>query len=111
MSIRDDLLKRRTELSITKQALLKRRLQRTETVVPAATLPPISKRPADRAIPLSLAQQRIWFLQELEPENPFYNELTAVRLSGPLNLAALSSAARATVQRHEILGTTFSRSE
>src|ERR1700675_3208598 len=109
MSIRDDLLKRRTELSAAKQTLLKKRLQRSETDRSAATPPPISKCSPAMAVPLSFAQQRLWFIQELEPENTAYNELIAVRLSGSLHLPALTAAVREVVRRHEILRTTFSR--
>ena len=109
MSIREDLLKRRAGLSAGKQALLKKRLSLAEVEPVQPMLPPIIKRATTAAIPLSFAQQRLWFIQELEPENPFYNELTAVRLSGPLNLPALTAAIREVVRRHEILRTTFSR--
>ncbi|AXO88719.1 non-ribosomal peptide synthetase [Pseudomonas parafulva] len=58
-------------------------------------------------IPLSYAQQRMLFLWQLEPHSSFYNVPTAVRLDGPLNLAALTRALEALVQRHEILRTRF----
>ncbi len=58
-------------------------------------------------IPLSFAQQRLWFLDQLVPNNPFYNVPVAVRLTGSLNLAALSQTFNELVQRHEALRTTF----
>ncbi len=58
-------------------------------------------------IPLSYAQQRMLFLWQLEPHSSFYNVPTAVRLDGPLNLAALTRALEALVQRHESLRTRF----
>ena len=43
----------------------------------------------DGPIPLSFAQQRLWFIDQWEPGNPFYNMLSLARLTGHLNLAAL----------------------
>ncbi|MBV8882381.1 MAG: AMP-binding protein, partial [Chroococcidiopsidaceae cyanobacterium CP_BM_RX_35] len=57
--------------------------------------------------PVSFAQQRLWFLEQLVPGNPFYNVPTAVRLSGPLNLSALEQTFNEIVRRHEALRTTF----
>lgn len=60
-----------------------------------------------RQFPLSFAQQRLWFLDQLDPGNPAYNILIAVQLAGYLNRAALAEALNAIVQRHEALRTTF----
>ncbi|MEO0869237.1 MAG: condensation domain-containing protein, partial [Cyanobacteria bacterium J06642_11] len=57
--------------------------------------------------PLSFAQQRLWFLQQLEPDNPFYNERGFLQLTGSLDIAALEQSVNQIVQRHEILRTTF----
>ena len=58
--------------------------------------------------PLSFAQQRLWFLNELDGESAFYNLTWAVRLRGELNVHALREAIRIIVNRHETLRTTFS---
>ncbi|MCP4662995.1 MAG: amino acid adenylation domain-containing protein, partial [bacterium] len=58
-------------------------------------------------VPLSFAQQRLWFLDRLVPENPFYNMPVALRLQGPLDVAALRRAFDEMVRRHEPLRTTF----
>ena len=73
---------------------------------PSAGLP---IRPVARSgeLPLSFAQQRYWFLQQLEPHNPVYNVCFAVRLAGQLDLRALEQSLQAVVQRHEALRTTF----
>ena len=57
--------------------------------------------------PLSFAQQRLWFLDQLEPNSAFYNIPAAVRLSGPLNLAALERTFTEIIRRHEALRTRF----
>lgn len=57
--------------------------------------------------PVSFAQQRLWFLEQLVPDNPFYNAPTALRLTGSLNVAALSTTFNEIVYRHEALRTTF----
>jgi amino acid adenylation domain-containing protein/non-ribosomal peptide synthase protein (TIGR01720 family) len=63
--------------------------------------------PGDRPAPLSFAQQRLWFLAQLEPENPAYNLAAAVQLTGRLNIAALRQSFACLVQRHEPLRTAF----
>ena len=57
--------------------------------------------------PTSLAQQRLWFLNQLEPDSPAYNITFAVRISGDLKVCALERSLQALVNRHEILRTTF----
>ncbi|GAA0971897.1 hypothetical protein GCM10009555_024030 [Acrocarpospora macrocephala] len=56
-------------------------------------------------LPMSFAQNRIHFLQELRPDSPTYNNIEAVRLRGHLDTEALRSAVAATVARHEVLRT------
>lgn len=58
-------------------------------------------------IPLSFAQQRLWFLDQLIPNNPFYNIPLALHLTGSLNQAALEQTFNEIVRRHEALRTTF----
>src|SRR5829696_4938869 len=57
--------------------------------------------------PLSFAQQRLWFLDQLEPGNPVYNLPTGVRLRGPLQLSALEQSLNEIIRRHEALRTRF----
>lgn len=70
-------------------------------------LPPIEGVSRDRELPLSFAQQRLWFLDQLEPGNPFYNISRSVRLKGSLNVAALEQSLNEIVRRHEVLRTSF----
>ena len=73
--------------------------------------PPLVKAPRDGQgvirLPLSFAQQRLWFIDQLEPGNTIYNCPGAVRLEGRLNLEALELALNEIVRRHEVLRTRF----
>jgi len=68
---------------------------------------PIAPVPRDGELPLSFAQQRLWFIDQLEPGGSVYNFPAAVRLKGPLNVAALKQSLDEIVKRHEALRTTF----
>ncbi|MGB9179571.1 MAG: condensation domain-containing protein, partial [Pyrinomonadaceae bacterium] len=57
--------------------------------------------------PLSFAQQRLWFMHLLEPASPAYNLPSAIRLEGPLDLAALRQTLDEVISRHEVLRTSF----
>lgn len=61
--------------------------------------------------PASFAQQRLWFLNRLVPDNPYYNIVTAMRISGPLDRDALNWSVEQLTGRHESLRTTFSEGE
>ena len=68
---------------------------------------PISPRDAGEPLALSYAQQRQWFLWQLEPQGSAYNVPVALRLKGELDIEALRSSFQALIERHEILRTTF----
>lgn len=73
----------------------------------------ISRRPLERgphgpAAPVSSAQRRLWFLQELETESTAYHMGESFRIDGPLDTTALTAAVAALAQRHESLRTRFS---
>lgn len=70
---------------------------------------PILPVPRDRPLPLSLAQEYLWLLTELDPDTAAYNIPAAVRLSGPLDVAALEQSLNEIVRRHETLRTTFTK--
>ena len=76
-------------------------------VAGAAAAPAIPVRPRDGQLPMSFAQQRLWFLAEFEPDSAEYLTPTALRLRGRLDVPALSAAFTALVARHESLRTTF----
>jgi len=62
-------------------------------------------------IPLSFAQERLWFFDQLEPGNPFYNLCGAVRVTGQLNAEALRQSIEKIIERHEVLRTAFAAVE
>ncbi|MFB7876377.1 non-ribosomal peptide synthase/polyketide synthase [Nocardia sp. NPDC056064] len=72
-----------------------------------AQLPVLTARPRPALVPLSPAQQRIWFLNRFDPAAPGYNMPFVVRLRGTTDLPALLAALRAVVDRHEALRTVF----
>ncbi len=63
--------------------------------------------PRHEHLPLCLAQERLWFLEQLEPGNPFYNVPIAVHLTGKLNAATLEQSLNEIIKRHESLRTSF----
>ncbi|HEY5854408.1 MAG TPA: amino acid adenylation domain-containing protein [Aldersonia sp.] len=73
----------------------------------SAARAPLSARPRPDRIPLSMAQQRMWFLNRFDPASPLYNIPVAVRLSGRLDVAALDAAIVDVTNRHEVLRTVY----
>jgi amino acid adenylation domain-containing protein len=69
--------------------------------------PPLVPQPREGALPLSFAQQRLWFLDQLEPGSAAYNVPGAVRLTGALDVPVLERALAEIVRRHETLRTRF----
>ncbi|KAF1061953.1 amino acid adenylation domain-containing protein [Burkholderia gladioli] len=92
-------------LSDAKQVLLDRWLKGQAKQPRRDAILPRAERGA--AAPLSFAQQRLWFLDQLDPESAFYNIPAALRLRGRLDVVALSRTFDEIVRRHEILRTRF----
>jgi len=99
-----DLAGRRSNLSHAKRDLLARWL-RGQPTAGAGAAAPIPRRAAGEPVPLSFAQQRIWFLDQLDPGSPAYNLGGALRLRGELDVRALAAAGGELVRRHEVLRT------
>jgi acyl carrier protein len=77
---------------------------KTEARLQAPPIVPVSR---EIPLPLSFAQQRLWFLDQLEPNSAFYNVPVVVRLNGHLNVEAFRRTLNEVVRRHETLRTTF----
>jgi amino acid adenylation domain-containing protein len=88
-------------------AELARRIDAVRPSGPAAQPPPLMSVPRAAAMPLSFAQQRLWFLDQLLPGNPSYNIPCAFRLTGELRADVLAKALGELLRRHEVLRTTF----
>ncbi|HYG63624.1 MAG TPA: amino acid adenylation domain-containing protein, partial [Thermoanaerobaculia bacterium] len=93
-------------------ATLAKLASRIEAVVAGEaemTAPPIRPVPLKErgVLPLSFAQERLWFLDRLEPNRALYNVPFAMRLTGPLDVASLNRTLDEIVRRHEALRTTF----
>src|SRR5689334_10533978 len=99
-----DLTTRRASLSAAKRALLEKRLTGRDAGQVEQTIP---RRQTRSFAPLSFAQQRLWFLHQLDPESIAYNMPTALRLTGRLNTHALKWSINEIIRRHESLRTTF----
>ncbi|HEV7518165.1 MAG TPA: amino acid adenylation domain-containing protein, partial [Thermoanaerobaculia bacterium] len=70
-------------------------------------LVPMAPAQRERPLPLSFAQQRLWFIDQLEPGSPLYNIALSLRVSGPLHSAVLALCLGEVVRRHEALRTVF----
>jgi len=93
------------QLSPQKREILRQKLQLNQE---KPIIPTIQSQSRDtNTFPLSFAQERLWFLNQLEPDNSFYNQPTALSLTGELNLEVLKQALREIIRRHENLRTNF----
>ncbi|SBT39365.1 non-ribosomal peptide synthetase/MFS transporter [Micromonospora auratinigra] len=86
-----------------RQALIARRL-RARQAAPTARITP---RPADAEVPLSYAQERVWFMDQLAPGEAAYHIAVPLRVRGPLDVDALRAALATLTARHESLRTRF----
>ncbi len=100
----NDLLSRLNQLSPAKRAALEKLLLAEGR---QAAPEPIRRRAPEEAAPLSFAEQRLWFVDQLEPHHPFYNMPLAARLRGPLDVRAFSASLQQLVERHETLRTSY----
>jgi amino acid adenylation domain-containing protein len=88
--------------------------ERVELAIPearSAREPDISRASRDAVLPLSYAQQRLWFLDRLVPESPLYNMPGSLRITGDLSRVVLGRTLNEIVRRHESLRTVFRAGE
>jgi hypothetical protein len=102
--IAKDLTPKKRELL---ELLLKEKKQKAELAPEKTTVAPISRRTVFSPAPVSFAQQRLWFIDQLTPGTPAFNIPAAVRLKGKLNISLLHKAFDEIIQRHETLRTSF----
>ena len=74
---------------------------------PAPISPAMTRVSRDGRLPLSFAQQRMWLVQQMDPERTTYSMPSSLRLTGELNIAALEHALNEIVRRHEVLRTVY----
>jgi len=96
----------RTQITRHKEELLSFLSNRNGSL---SRMPMIARRPrdGDEKIALSFGQERLWFLYQMDPANPFYNLNTAARMIGRLDIDALERSINAIISRHEILRTRY----
>ncbi|MEM9136532.1 MAG: amino acid adenylation domain-containing protein, partial [Cyanobacteria bacterium P01_F01_bin.42] len=99
-----DLFRQMAQLTPEQRAVFEQKLAARGIELPAL---PILPRSSDEAIPLSFAQQRLWFIQQLEPSSTTYNIASAFKLVGDCDQDLLVQAINGVVARHEIFRTTF----
>ena len=90
-------------LTPDRQELIARLLRKQGIAAPR----PITPRRGGGPAPVSFAQRRMWFLQQLDPQSPAYNLPAVFRLKGPLDVAVLERTLTEIVRRHEVLRTHF----
>ena len=84
-----------------------RRLESARREEQGLVPPPINPVPRAYDLPLSFAQERLWVLDQMEPNNPLYNISRSLRLKGELQVVGLENALNEIVRRHESQRTTF----
>jgi len=104
----DELRQRLAHLTPAQRALLLEKARTQQLLAAgAAQQTPITPVARDQSLPLSFAQQRLWFLDQLTENRSIYNISTAVRLTGVLDTVALERSFAEIIRRHEALRTTF----
>ncbi|MEL4894315.1 amino acid adenylation domain-containing protein [Crocosphaera sp. Alani8] len=98
------LKKRIAALPPEKRAIFEQQLKAKNIKIPQQTIP---KRQDLQNSPLSLAQERLWFLHQLDPENPAYNIAIAWEFTGNLDYNILEKSFNEIIKRHESLRTKF----
>jgi amino acid adenylation domain-containing protein len=86
---------------------LAKTIERLRSTNHSSEIPAVLTVPRNRPLPLSFAQQRLWFLDQMDPGKHLYNVPRAIRMTGALNIEALELSLNGLIARHEILRTTY----
>ncbi|MEM8778723.1 MAG: amino acid adenylation domain-containing protein, partial [Cyanobacteria bacterium P01_G01_bin.49] len=100
----EELRNRIAALPPEKRAIFEQQLKQKNLRLPQQTIP---KRQDSQSLPLSLAQERLWFLHQLDPDSPAYNIAIAWQFTGTLDLRILEKSFQEIIRRHECLRTRF----
>ena len=100
----DDIQNRIADLTPEKRALLLKRLRKSPLDDETEKIAP---RKDSSSYPMSFAQERMWFMNQWEPESPFYNITSVVKITGFLDVSALIRSIKTIYDRHEILHARF----
>ncbi|HLP45383.1 MAG TPA: condensation domain-containing protein, partial [Candidatus Kapabacteria bacterium] len=101
-----DWSKRISKLSTVQQKLLLQKLEERNVDILQLPITPLARKEGQR-FPLSFGQERLWFVQQLDPGNFAYNIIRAVKLEGMLDKFSLERGLNEIVRRHETLRTQF----
>jgi amino acid adenylation domain-containing protein len=99
-----DIAARKADLSAAKRALLQQRLRKNSAAFEATAIAPVDR---SAPLPMSHAQERLWFIDRLIDAGHAYNVPVFLKVCGPLNVAALTKSLNSVVARHEVLRTSF----
>jgi amino acid adenylation domain-containing protein len=94
-------------LSSKRRALLQLRAIRSSREIEILGIESMDRKSIPQPWPLSCMEERLWFLDQLEPGNPGYNSWAGIRLEGKLDIEALKASLNEIIRRHEILRTSF----
>ncbi|QMS88318.1 amino acid adenylation domain-containing protein [Nostoc edaphicum CCNP1411] len=97
-TLRQEIAQRKTDLILLLQEAKQLKVSEQLSIQPVLR---------DGKLPLSFAQQRLWFIHQISPDSTAYNMLEALRLDGSPNIGALEQSLSELIRRHEILRTTF----
>ncbi len=109
MSSKDELLKRRSDLSPAKQALLQQRLRGrvSSQAIGNRLLPPIQPVPRDQPLAVTLSQEELWQVVQKLPNTGYFNTPMNIAISGDVDHGIMERCLQQMIRRHEILRTSF----